>query len=701
MPNQQLNDILKRALAREKTARKQAEKILESKSLELFETTLELKKVNEKLEVLLDEKTTQLKGVFANINDAYIVANLDGIILSSNNAANQLSGYNLAKENIHLSKLIYKNDYFSSLKIFQELKEKGVFNAYETRIVTKDKSVKWTHINASLVYNHSQEQPIAIQCFITDITEAKLASAIIEEQKQELEVIVDNSSLGIILTRFDKIQKSNHAIQHILGYTEDELLDKTIDDISKEDHSEENIDIFAQTDHNKSLGTHTSIRKYRKKDGTTLWAKTNTSTVKHHDGETDYQVVIIEDITVQRDKTIVLNLINSIAKSILGKMDLHEIAWEITNKIANYLNSDDCIIYLVDYEQSTVEQISAIGNKVANNYKIKNRLVSPLGEGIVGTVASTGIGEIIKDTSIDDRYIVDDQERFSEIAVPIINNGNVIAVIDSEHSDKNHYTNEHFKTLSNIANLVSMQLNSAINLRERQKVEANNLKILTELSKSNQELQEYAHIVSHDLKSPLRSIHALTSWIKEDNSEKLDELSLQNFDLIEVTLEKMEQLITGILNYSSVGVTTKEQESVDLNKVINDLKTILFVPDHISIIIKQPLPTIKGESLKFQQLFQNLISNAIKFNNKKEGIIEIDVIDNISYYQFSVKDNGIGINEKYFGKIFKIFHLLTDNKESTGVGLSIVKKIVDLYQGEIWVESEEHKSTTFHFTIKK
>jgi len=328
-------------------------------------------------------------------------------------------------------------------------------------------------------------------------------------------------------------------------------------------------------------------------------------------------------------------------------------------------------------------------------------MIASIGEGIVGTVATTGVGEIIPDTSKDDRYIIDDIERLSEIAIPIINNGNVIAVIDSEHAEKNHYTKEHFKTLSNIANLVSMQLNSAINLRERQKVEANNLNILTELSKSNTELQEYAHIVSHDLKSPLRSIHALTSWIKEDNKNNLDELSMQNFDLIEVTLEKMEQLITGILNYSSIGVTTENQETVNLNTVINDLKTILYIPDHISIVIKKELPLLKGESIKFQQLFQNLISNAIKFNNKEKGLIEIDVTDNVSYYQFSVKDNGIGINEKYFDKIFKIFHSLTDNKESTGVGLSIVKKIVDLYNGEIWVESKEDINTIFHFTIKK
>lgn len=699
MPNQ-LDDILKRALTREKQARKQAEKILESKSLELFETTLELKKANEKLETLLDEKTTQLQGVFANINDAYIVSNLEGIILSSNQAANHLSGYDLGKENIHLSKLIYQEDYFSALKIFQELKDKGVFNAYETRIITKDNNVKWTHINASLVYTRSQKQPIAIQCFIKDITEAKLAASIIAEQKKELEVIVDNSSLGIILTRFGTILKANHAIERILGYSEAELIDQTIEDISNVDDYVDNHNILSQIDNQPSDGD-VSIRKYIKKDGTFLWAKTNTSTVKHLAGETKYQVVIIEDITIQREKTIVLNLINNIAKSILGKMDIHNIAWEITNKIANYLNSGDCIIYLVNHETETIEQISAFGDKISSGHEIKNRLIAPLGEGIVGTVAITGIPEVIPDTSKDKRYVVDDKMRLSEIAVPIINNGNVIAVIDSEHKERNYYTKDHLKNLENVANLVSMQLNSAINLRERQKVEANNLNILTELSKSNTELQEYAHIVSHDLKSPLRSIHALTSWIKEDNEGKLDDLSLRNFDLIEVTLEKMEQLITGVLHYSSVGVTTETLESVDLNLVIDDLKTILFVPSNISISTNNTLPTLKGERLKLQQLFQNLISNAIKFNDKDQGLIEIDVIEEVSYYQFSVRDNGIGINEKYFDKIFKIFHSLTDNKESTGIGLSIVKKIVDLYKGEIWVESAVGEHTTFYFTIKK
>ncbi|WP_111684506.1 sensor histidine kinase [Winogradskyella tangerina] len=226
-------------------------------------------------------------------------------------------------------------------------------------------------------------------------------------------------------------------------------------------------------------------------------------------------------------------------------------------------------------------------------------------------------------------------------------------------------------------------------------------KLLEKLERSNEELQEYAHIVSHDLKSPLRSIDALVQWIKEDNKGEFDDATTQNFELIETTLEKMEQLISDVLEYSSITADLKDRSSIDLNALVEDLKQILFVPEHISINILNKLPTIEGDKTKLQQLFQNLISNAIKFNDKENGLIEIDVEEQKSYYQFSIKDNGVGIEKKHHEKIFKIFHALNKSKESTGIGLSIVKKIVDLYKGEIWLSSTPNEGTTFFFTIKK
>ncbi|WP_282135673.1 PAS domain-containing sensor histidine kinase [Seonamhaeicola maritimus] len=226
-------------------------------------------------------------------------------------------------------------------------------------------------------------------------------------------------------------------------------------------------------------------------------------------------------------------------------------------------------------------------------------------------------------------------------------------------------------------------------------------KLLIDLEKSNNELHEYAHVVSHDLKSPLRSINALVSWLKEDNFGKLDEMSLKNFGLIESTLEKMEQLISNILTYSSLGEETQSNQPVNLNDVLLEIKETIYMPEHISLKANTELPIINGDKTKLEQLFQNLIGNAIKYCDKAEGFIEVNCRELDQHYEFSVKDNGIGIEEKHHEKIFKIFNYLNKSKDSSGIGLSIVKKIVDLHCGDIWLESSLGTGSTFFFTLKK
>ncbi|WP_298417693.1 PAS domain-containing sensor histidine kinase [uncultured Kordia sp.] len=403
--SQEQIEILQRALKREKAARKAAEKILEDKSRELYALSEELKISNEKLAASVTEKSSQLEGVFKNINDAYVVMDIKGNVLKMNSVATNFFGYDISKEKLNIVKLIYQADATYAFESFNTLLNTGSFSNYTARIITKKKEIKWVQINATIIYDE-QHKPIAAQGIARDITELKN----LEKQKE---------------------------------------------------------------------------------------------------------------------------------------------------------------------------------------------------------------------------------------------------------------------------------------------------KILKELEKSNGELYEYAHIVSHDLKTPLRSIDALVSWIKMDNEGSLDATTLQNLKLIEETLETMENLISNILEYSSAGSGTSESQDVNLNETMLNIQKLLFIPEHISIQILKELPVTKGDPTKFQQLFQNLMSNAIKFSNKEKGIVVIDYVEKPSFYQFSVKDNGIGIEKKFHDRIFKIFHSLNKSKESTGIGLSIVKKIVDLYEGTIWLESELGKGTTFFFTIKK
>lgn len=224
--------------------------------------------------------------------------------------------------------------------------------------------------------------------------------------------------------------------------------------------------------------------------------------------------------------------------------------------------------------------------------------------------------------------------------------------------------------------------------------------LLSELAYQNQELSDYAHMVSHDLKSPLRSIDTLTAWLKEDYNDAFDVNGLKTLNLIRNNVEKMDTLINGILEYSTIGKNQIEVYNVDVNTLIDDILNSIQVPKHISIT-KTNLPIIRGDKYRLQQLFQNLIGNAIIAINKEKGLIDIGVEDQGTNWQFYIKDNGKGIEEAYFSKIFKTFEKLENKPESSGIGLSIVKKIVDLYGGKIWLESQINIGTTFYFTINK
>jgi PAS domain S-box-containing protein len=684
-------DIYKRALYREKKARKAAEKILEEKSRELYKTY-------QKLEESLVEKSSELQGIFENIVDAYVIVDINGNVLRLNEAANELFGYNIDEECVNIEDLIYEEDYESGLASFSELLSEGYFKNYEARIYTKSKEVKWVHLNASVVRD-KDNTIIAAQGIVRDITDSRRINEIFKDQKSELDAIVQNSLIGIVLMQNGNIIRTNVSIQKTLGYTEEELSKLSLRDLTFPEDFLKSQDYITKMQAGE-IDNFIQEKRYINKNGAFIWAKTNVSLVKDSKGNSKYLVALIEDVTFERERKRELDLINNVAKSLLGKMDIYEIAWEITNNIAEYLESQDCVIYIVDAEKNTLEQITAHGNKINKDKEIENKIVLQIGEGIVGSVAKSGNAEITNDTRKDNRYIVDDKNRLSEITVPIISDGKVIGIIDAEHPLKNYFTEKHLKTLKNIASFVSIQLKSAINLREREKAEFQNRLLVKALGKSNYELQEYAHIVSHDLKSPLRSIDALVSWIKEDNKNNLDDTTIRNFELIETTLEKMERLISDILILSSIDNDIENISEVDLNKIIADLNHLLFVPSNISIEILNNLPIIKGDKTKLQQLFQNLICNAIKFNDKEKGIIEINVKEIDSHYEFSVKDNGMGIDKKYHDNIFNIFHSLNNSKESTGIGLSIVKKVVDLYKGEIWLESAPNKGTTFYFTLK-
>ncbi len=221
-----------------------------------------------------------------------------------------------------------------------------------------------------------------------------------------------------------------------------------------------------------------------------------------------------------------------------------------------------------------------------------------------------------------------------------------------------------------------------------------------ELEKKNKELDQFAYVVSHDLKAPLRGIYNLSMWIEEDLDGKLEEDTKNNLELLRKRVKRMEGLIDGILQYSRAGRIKQEVSRFALSDLIPEIIESISPGEHVKFNIQANLPELETEKIWIEQIFSNLISNAVKHNNNPEPEISISHQVKDQYHEFCVADNGPGIDAQFFDKIFVIFQTLQarDTFESTGVGLAIVKKIITEKGGNIWLESEIGHGTRFYFT---
>jgi PAS domain S-box-containing protein len=223
------------------------------------------------------------------------------------------------------------------------------------------------------------------------------------------------------------------------------------------------------------------------------------------------------------------------------------------------------------------------------------------------------------------------------------------------------------------------------------------------LTRSNCELRDFAHITAHDLKAPARAIAILAGWLATDYSDKFDEKGKKQIDLLAGRAKRMGDLIDSILRYSELEWKKHSTEQVDLNELLTEVISKINPPANIEITCEDNLPVLKCEKERITEVFQNLVSNAVRYIDKPQGLVKISCSEERDFWKFSISDNGSGIDKKYFEKIFKIFQTLAprDEIEVTGIALPIARKIVEMNGGKIWVESEIGKGSTFLFTLPK
>lgn len=225
--------------------------------------------------------------------------------------------------------------------------------------------------------------------------------------------------------------------------------------------------------------------------------------------------------------------------------------------------------------------------------------------------------------------------------------------------------------------------------------------LLAKIEKIEREFRDFVHIISHDLKAPLRGIKSLVEWITTDYADKLDENGKEQMDMLTKRVQRMHNLIDGVLRYSRVAQGDVECAEVDLNELLPEVIDMVEAPQSISITLADEFPTVEFEPTRIAQVFENLLSNAVKYMDKPQGKIKIECVEHDGYWEFSVADNGPGIDEQHFERIFRMFQTLNprDELESTGVGLTVTRKIVEMYGGKIWIESTPGEGSTFYFTV--
>ncbi len=224
-----------------------------------------------------------------------------------------------------------------------------------------------------------------------------------------------------------------------------------------------------------------------------------------------------------------------------------------------------------------------------------------------------------------------------------------------------------------------------------------------ELKHSNKELDDFNHIVSHDLKSPLSSIYSITHILEQELENKLDESTKNFLGLLKNSVDKMNASINGLLDYSKATRQDKQYSNIQLNDLLNELITYLNFGEKVQIILPDENLNIYANKIEIEHVFQNLMSNSVKYNDKAKTIIHISAKEDLktNQYVFGVQDNGPGIPEKYHAKMFQIFNKAKSKdqtKNSTGIGLAIVKRIIDKNFGKISVESKENEGLTIRFT---
>lgn len=640
----------------------QAENTLEQSSQELFKVNEELRKhVIAKTEEA-EELSTRIESIVNSVKEVIFQTDLQGRWTYLNPAWKHITGYSIKEslEQPFYNFIIDEDKELSKQQLHKLLSGQKETNRYPIRYRTKHGQTRWVEAFVNLNHNEAGEV-IGSSGTLNDVTDRIEA----QNELKRLALVAEKTDNVVIVSDAEgKTEWVNKAFEKLTGYTQQEAYGKKPGDLLQ--GPETNANTIKEISEALSKGTSYvgEIYNYTKK-GRGYWLSLSITPIRNDENELEGFIAIELDITSRKENEQRLfeaqqTLSFAIDGNGFGVWDLH-----VPSGTISFTDSWKAILgYQPDELENTIETME--------------NLFHP------DDLLEFKFSREQFETGQTDTYKAEYRMRTKQ--------GNYIWVMGMG------------KAISHLPDgrpLRMIGINQ--NVTERKKAEEQLEAYASDLEKINAELDKFAYVVSHDLKAPLRAINNLSEWIEEDLEEVMEEENKEQMTLLRGRVNRMENLINGILQYSRAGRSKVDLKEVDTGQLVKYITDTLAKPENTHIEIDPNMPVIFTEELALEQVFTNFISNAFKYNNSNSPLIEISAESSGNMIRFAVSDNGPGIEPEFHEKIFVIFQTLQarDTVESTGVGLAIVKKIVEDKGGEVGLKSSPAEGSTFYFTWPK